>query len=59
MPRVVGEANHSSKLTEASVKEIRRLLTEGARQSAVAILFAVSPTTISEISRGVTWRHVA
>ncbi len=53
-----GENSHKAKLTEETVREIRRLrpvcsLSELARR------FGVSKQNISQIAKGMTWRHVA
>lgn len=46
------------KLTQAMADEIRRLCAQGhRRQAAVARQFGVSPTTVTEIVLGRTWRH--
>lgn len=55
---VVGEDVITAKLTEESVREIRRLHATGATQAGIAGLFGVHQSNISYIVRGKTWRHV-
>jgi hypothetical protein len=52
-----GESHHSSKLTIADVKEIRRLATL-MPQNEIAARFAVAPQTICRIALRRTWKHV-
>lgn len=54
----IGERHGSAKLTEAEVQTIRRLLTSGASQRSIAARFGVGQMSISDIARGVTWRHI-
>lgn len=54
---VRGEMQGSARLTDESVREIRRRL-QGETQRAIARRFGVAPATISDIARGRTWRHV-
>lgn len=54
-----GSKNGSAKLKEADVAVIRSLITTGVSQGAIAKKFNVSPVTIGDIRRGVTWRSVA
>lgn len=56
--RVRGEEQGHSKLTEMQVREIRQFRAEGMRQRDIATVFGVHVMTISDILRGVTWRHV-
>lgn len=54
-----GEASGKSKLTEAQVREIRRLRAEeGLTRVELAARFGVSRTPIADILAGRTWRHV-
>jgi group I intron endonuclease len=53
-----GEAVHFAKLTEKSVRAMRRALERGVRQSDLARRYGVRPSVLSEIARGVSWRHV-
>jgi len=57
-PIGLGSSNKMSKLTETDVSEIRIRLREGMSQGAVARLFKVSGTTISDIVLGKTWAHL-
>jgi hypothetical protein len=52
-----GAKNGRSKLTEADVLEIRRLLAAGETLSTLAANFGVDRSTISKIRRGDTWKH--
>lgn len=54
-----GSKCHLSKLTEADVLNIRRLLSYGVLISDIARIYAVSSTAISGIKKGRTWKHVA
>jgi hypothetical protein len=53
-----GSGSHLAKLTEESVREIRRLLQEGQARRHVAEQFGISQTTMHNIGLGKTWRHV-
>jgi hypothetical protein len=54
-----GERSLTSKLTEEEVKEIRRLhLENGVRNMDLAIVYSVDRSTISDIVRGKTWKHL-
>lgn len=54
-----GESHATAKLTEDSVREIRRrLLSKSETQAALARAFGISQTTVSSIGLGKTWRHV-
>lgn len=57
--RVVrGNTHPNSKLSEASVSEIKRQLRQGARGKDLAKKFDVCFQTISQIKRGKNWKHV-
>lgn len=47
------------KLNDDAVREIRRLMSEGAKGERVARQFSVSGATISLIHHGKIWKHVA
>jgi predicted XRE-type DNA-binding protein len=49
---------HTAKLTEGQVREIRRQLRMGVNQKTIATQYKVHQSTISDIARGRTWRHV-
>ena len=53
-----GEDHGMSKLTKEKVLEIRRLLGEGKLQKTLAQIFDVTPTTIHEVGRRKTWKHL-
>lgn len=50
--------NHSMKLTEVDVKNIRVEVTQGNSQKQLAVKYNVSPSTIGEIVRRETWKHI-
>lgn len=50
-----GEANGGSKLTARQVLQIKELLSQGATNSQLALLFNVSSTAISKIKTGRKW----
>jgi hypothetical protein len=54
-----GERDAMAKLTEAEVREIRRLRSAGLRGWDVANQFNVSEATVSMILTGKRWEHVA
>jgi len=54
-----GEANHSSKLLNWQVVEIRNLHSKGLSQKNIAIKFKVSKSLISAIVKGEIWRHLS
>ena len=53
-----GEKNHTAKLTESNVHEIKILLTEGHNQKYIADKFGVSPSTVSLINTNKVWSHL-
>ena len=53
-----GTRNGRSKLSEADVDEIRRRYAAGETQVALAAVFPVNQSTISQIVRGAKWVHV-
>lgn len=53
-----GENHGRSKLTKDDVFEIRRLLSEGVKQTEIADKFKVRPMVISRIHRRETWNHI-
>ncbi len=54
-----GETQPNAKITEADVREIRRLRAAGAVLRVIAAQFDLSLATTSKIARGLMWRHVA
>lgn len=54
-----GQRCASSKLTEAQVTEIRNRVQAGEKQSCLAREFGVTPSNISHLIRGVSWRWLA
>lgn len=53
-----GEVHPKHKLTELSIREIRRLCSIGIPQRKIAAMFGVSKPQISYIKNRITWRHV-
>jgi hypothetical protein len=53
-----GARQHLAKLTDDSVREIRRLAEQGVRQVDLARLFGVGQSSISAVVRGETWSHI-
>lgn len=51
-----GELNPRSKLTKNKVINIREALNSGMNSKALALMYDVTPHTISNIKRGVTWK---
>lgn len=56
--RTRGEAHHRTRLTEASVREIRRRYAAGDRLRTLAGTFGVSRASIFDIVHRRRWRHV-
>jgi len=57
-PIVIGSKNPFSKLTEPSVRVIKRCLQIRVKGNFLAKLFRVGKTNISQISNNHTWKHV-
>lgn len=55
---LLGLKNHQAKLDDDSVVEILHLLKSGKSQLAIAGLYGVSQTTISDVATGKSWVHV-
>lgn len=53
-----GEASGKSKLTEAKVREARVLRAEGWTVQRIADHLEVGRTTVTQVLKGMTWRHV-
>jgi len=53
-----GEQHCCARLTEDGVRDIRRWHGDGESQRAIASRLGVSFVTVSDVLRGVTWRHV-
>lgn len=53
-----GKVHGGSTLKEEQVKEIRNRLISGETSNSVAIIFGVHKTTISDIKRRKSWRHI-
>jgi hypothetical protein len=53
-----GERNHSAKLTDAAVREIRSRVELGEQKSAVARDFGVTDVLVGKVCRREAWRHV-
>ena len=55
---VRGEKQHSAKLTESDVLEIKNLISRGLLQKEIAQKFGVGLMAISNIKLGKTWRYL-
>lgn len=53
-----GERQGQAKLTNGVVKKVRKLHSDGMSGCGIAKKFGVSPTTINNVLRRVTWAHV-
>lgn len=53
-----GHAQHSSKLTEDNVREIRKLLAQGITHREIARMYQVRKCSITAINTGRNWKHV-
>lgn len=53
-----GEASHNAKLRESDVREIKKRLAKGERSTEIGFRFKVSRSTIENIKKGTTWRHL-
>lgn len=53
-----GERHPHSRLTEADVREIRRLVAEGVPHKEIAGRFEIHKNYVSRIHRGLAWSHV-
>lgn len=53
-----GDANWSAKLTDADVLEMRRLRAEGVKLQVLALRFSVRKSSVSQATRGLTWKHL-
>jgi len=55
----LGETNQNSKLTAPQVLEIKkRIANEKRGQAQIARDYGVTPTLITNIKKGKTWRHI-
>jgi hypothetical protein len=53
-----GEAHGKAKLTEAEVRQIRKLHSQGSSTLRLSQKFGVSDDAVRDILRGRTWKHV-
>jgi hypothetical protein len=53
-----GETASRARLKEIEVREIRRMIAEGASPGDLAACFGVGSPNIKSIARGRTWRHI-
>jgi len=53
-----GESAGRARVTEADVREIRRLHRSGVSQPKLAARYGLSPSTVHAITSGKSWRHV-
>lgn len=52
-----GEVTNSAKLSEAHVRQIRRMYLEGYKQEDIAKTFTISQQNVSSIINGKSWKH--
>ena len=52
-----GEKHHSAKCNCARVREIRQAYASGEAQHNLALRFELAQSTLSDLIRGVTWKH--
>jgi predicted GIY-YIG superfamily endonuclease len=57
-PKVWGEKNTNSKLTDNKVKEIKILISQGITLTEIGERFGIGQPAISRIKLGKTWKHV-
>lgn len=57
-PRLSGESNPSSKLTEQDVRDIRSLAASGVSRRAIAEKFGISYFHVFNVIRRETWKHI-
>lgn len=55
---VIGSGNGNAKLNEEAILRIRRMISQGATNVAIAPAMGVTHQMISKIRRGHFWRHV-
>lgn len=53
-----GEKNHTAKLTEATVKQIRKMFKRGLTQREICKHFPVKKTAINNVVLRNSWKHV-
>lgn len=53
-----GEQVHSAKLADPDIPRIRQLLAEGKTINEISALYRVGASTIQDINKGRTWKHV-
>jgi len=53
-----GEGSFHSKLTERSVKEIKKMIADGKGTSMIARKYKISPSSICDIKAGRTWTYI-
>lgn len=54
-----GEKSGNAKMTDAQVRDVVARLASGERQGSIVKAMGVSPSAISLIFKGKTWRHIA
>lgn len=53
-----GEEHYNSKLKIEDITSIRTLSSKGHSNKEIAVLFDINPSTVSQIIRRVTWKHI-
>jgi len=60
LPAIVprGRDHHNAKLTDGKVRRILKMAAKSVSHAEIGAKFGVAQTTISQICRGESWRHV-
>lgn len=53
-----GEKSPKTKLTTEDVIEIKKMMRDGIKMTEISKLYPISPTALSEMKHGRTWKHV-
>lgn len=53
-----GDKHHRAKMSETDIKKIRGLHNEGVSLRAIAASYGMHDSTIGDICKGLTWKHV-
>ena len=56
--KVNGEKHGMSKLSSETVKDIKMRLNLSQSNKMIAAIYGIDPTTVSDIKRGRTWKHI-
>lgn len=58
LPNQIGEFNSNARLTKVDVIKIKQLHSSGFSLVDIAEMFKVAKKTVSDVVRGVTWKHI-